>query len=73
MYQNLNAPFLCFKHVDIKWYHLLLTPLEFERMVSHLVLLVFAQHSDEKLKVEMKRKSNCAPDGSVMLANDFPE
>ena len=33
----------------------------------------FAQHSDEKPKVEMKRKSNSAPDGSVMLANDFPE
>ena len=31
------------------------------------------QHSDEKPKVEMKTKSNCAPDGSVMLANGFSE
>ena len=30
------------------------------------------QHSDEKPKVEMKTKSNCAPDGSVMLTNGFP-
>ena len=29
----------------------------------------FDQHSDEKPKVEMKTKPNCAPDGSVMLAN----
>ena len=27
----------------------------------------FDQHSDEKLKVEMKTKSNCTPDGLVML------
>ena len=27
----------------------------------------FDRHSDEKPKVEMKTKSNCAPDGSVML------
>ena len=33
----------------------------------------FHQHSDEKPKVEMKTKSNCAPDGSVILANGFPE
>ena len=33
----------------------------------------FDQHSDEKPKVEMKAKSNCAPDGSVMLANGFSE
>ena len=31
----------------------------------------FDQHSDEKPKVEMKIKSNCAPDGSVVLANGF--
>ena len=28
--------------------------------------------SDEKPKVEMKTKSNCTPDRSVMLANGFP-
>ena len=39
-YQDSNALFLCFEHVDIKWYHLLPTPLEFERVVNHLVLLV---------------------------------
>ena len=33
----------------------------------------FDQHSDEKPKVEMKTKSNCAPDGLVMLANGFLE
>ena len=33
----------------------------------------FDQHSDEKPKVEMKTKLNCAPDGSVMLLNGFPE
>ena len=33
----------------------------------------FDQHSDEQPKVEMKTKSNCAPDGSVMSANGFPE
>ena len=33
----------------------------------------FDQHSDEKPKIEMKMKLNCAPDGSVMLANGFPE
>ena len=33
----------------------------------------FDQHSDEKPKVEMKTKLYCAPDGSVMLANGFPE
>ena len=32
----------------------------------------FDQQSDEKPKVEMEPKSNCAPDGSVMLANGFP-
>ena len=31
------------------------------------------QHSDEKPKVEMKTKSNCARDGLVMLANGFSE
>ena len=31
----------------------------------------FDQLSDEKPKVEMKTKSNCAPDGSLMLANGF--
>ena len=39
-YQDSNALAICFEHVDIKWYHLLPTPLEFERMVNHLVLLV---------------------------------
>ena len=29
----------------------------------------FDQHSNEKPKVEMKAKSNYAPDGSVMLGN----
>ena len=33
----------------------------------------FDQNSDEKPKVEMKTKSNCAPDGSVMLENGFSE
>ena len=33
----------------------------------------FDQHSDEKPKVEMKTKSNCAPNGSVMLAMGFSE
>ena len=33
----------------------------------------FDQHSDEKPKVEMKTKSNCAPDGSLKLANGFSE
>ena len=31
----------------------------------------FDQHAVEKPKVEMKTKSNCAPDGSVMLVNGF--
>ena len=31
----------------------------------------FDQHSDEKPKVEIKTKSNCTPDGSVMSANSF--
>ena len=39
-YQDSNALSLHFEHVDIKWYHLLPTPLEFECMVDHLVLLV---------------------------------
>ena len=33
----------------------------------------FDQHSDKKPKVEMKTKSNCVPDGSVMLTNGFSE
>ena len=33
----------------------------------------FDQHSDEKPKVEMKTKINCAPHGSVLLANGFSE
>ena len=33
----------------------------------------FDKHSDEKSEVEMKTKLNCAPDGSVMLANAFSE
>ena len=33
----------------------------------------FDQHSDEKSKLEMKTKSNCALDGLVMLANRFSE
>ena len=73
-YQDSNALFLCFEHIDIKWYHLLPTPLEFERMVGQSSgTACFDQHSDEKPKVEMKTKSNCAPDGSVMLANGFPD
>ena len=31
------------------------------------------QYSDEKLKVEMETKSNCTPDGSVMLVNGFSD
>ena len=30
-------------------------------------------HSDEKPKVEMKTKSNCATDGLEMLENGFSE
>ena len=33
----------------------------------------FDQHSDKKLKIEMKTNSNCAPDGSFMLANGLSE
>ena len=73
-YQDSNALFLCFEHVDIKWYHLLPTPLEFESMVGQSSSAAcFDQHSHEEPKVEMKTKSNCAPDGSVMLANGFSE
>ena len=56
--------FLCFERVDTEWYHLLPTPLEFERMVNHLVMLVL---------ISTQTKSNCAPDRSVMLANSFLE
>ena len=73
LYHDSNALFLCFEHVDIKWYHLLPMPLEFERMVSHLGLVLLVLNSTQKRKVEMKTKSNCAPDGSVMLGNGFSE
>ena len=33
----------------------------------------FDQHSEEKPKLETDTKSNCALDGSVMLANGFSE
>ena len=39
-YQDSNAFFVCFEHIDIKWYHLLPMTLEFERLVNYLVLLV---------------------------------
>ena len=42
VYHDSNALALCFENVDIKWYHLLPTPLEFEHMVNHLVLLVLS-------------------------------
>ena len=39
-YQDSNTRALCFALIDIRWYHLLPTQLEFECMVNHLVLLV---------------------------------
>ena len=33
----------------------------------------FDQHSDKNQKVEMKTKSNCVPDGLVILAKGFSE
>ena len=66
MYQDSNALVICFEHVDIKWYHLLITPLEFERQTSSAAC--FEQRVG---KTEMKTKSNCASEGSVTLANDF--
>ena len=59
--------------MDVKWYHLLITPLEFERMINRLVLLVLISRLDEKPKAEMKTKSNSASDGLVTIANDFSE
>ena len=41
--------------------------------VQSFSVACFDQHSDEKPNVEMKTKSNCAPDGSVILANGFLE
>ena len=57
--------------IYIKWYHLLPTLRTYGQSSS---AACFDQHpdSEEKPKVGMKRKSNCAPDGSVMLANGFP-
>ena len=34
LYQDSNALVTCFEHVDVKWYHLLITPLEFECQTS---------------------------------------
>ena len=59
----------CFEHVDIKWYRLLITPLEFEHQTSNAAC--FDQCESEK--TEMKIKSNCASDGSVTLGNGFFE
>ena len=69
LYQDSNALVTCYEHGDIKWYHLLITPLEFERQTSspgHPV-------SRKKTEVETKSnsRSNCASDGSVTLANGF--
>ena len=56
-YQDLNALVTCFEHVDIKWYHRLITPLEFERQTFS------AACSDQWVwKIEMKTKSKCASD-----------
>ena len=53
----------------MKWYHFQPRPLEFERMVNNLLLLVLisAQMRNQKTK------SNCAPDEPLMLENGFPE
>ena len=66
-YQDSNPFVTCFEHVDIKWYHLLITPLEFECQTSSAAC--FDQRVGKK--IEMKTKSNCASDGSVTLANGF--
>ena len=50
-------------------YHRLLTPLEFECVINHQVLLVFISKSNKKSGTEKKTKPNCALDGSVKLAN----
>ena len=63
--------FLCFEDLDIMWYHHLLTPLEFERVINCLALIVLLSKLDEKSKPEMETKSKCAPDGPVMLAIGF--
>ena len=48
-YQDSNALFFCFEHIDIKWYYLLPTPLEFERMYGQSSgAACFVQYSDEK-------------------------
>ena len=61
-----NALVTCFEHVDIKWYHLLITPLEIEHQTSSAACF------DQRVgKTEMKTKSNCPSDGSVTLANGF--
>ena len=59
-YQDSNALFLCFEHIHIKWYHLLSTPLEFERIGQSSSDACFDQHLDEKPKVEMKTNSQQA-------------
>ena len=63
-YHDSNVLVTCFEHVDIKWYHLLITTLEFERHTSSATC--FDQRAG---KTEMKTKPNCASDGSVTLAN----
>ena len=57
--------------VDITWYHHLLTPLKFERVINHLVLIVLISKPGRKSKTKIKTKSNCAADGSVTFANGF--
>ena len=59
------------ENVDLTWYHHLLMPLKFERVINNLVLIVLISKLDEKSKTEIKPKSNCAADGSVTLANGF--
>ena len=64
MYQDSNALVTCFEHVDIKWYHLLITPLGFERHTSSAACF------DQQVgKTEMTTKPYCASDGSVTLVN----
>ena len=38
-YQHSNALVTCFEHVDIKWYHFLITLLEFEQQSPVMLVL----------------------------------
>ena len=71
-YQDSNALFLCFEHG-----YKVVSPSTYATRTGTCgqssSAACFDQHSDEKPKVEMKTKSSCASDESVMLTNGFSE